>query len=89
MLKKKNCPKNLEMSEHVRYMEKYYKVSESELRELIHDSMMFCALQNGGVDNWEWYGESIHHFLEENAIQDEDEYDIAERILNENYVKYK
>lgn len=25
-------------------MEKYYKVSESELRELIHDSMKLCAL---------------------------------------------
>ena len=65
-------------------MEKYYKVSESELRELIHDSLMFCALQNGGVDNWEWYGASIHDFLEANGVQGEDEYDIAEKEL-ENY----
>lgn len=65
-------------------MEKYYKVSESELLELIHDSMMFCALQNGGVDNWEWYGASIHDFLEANGEHGEDEYDIAEKEL-ENY----
>ena len=62
-------------------MEKYYKVSESELRELIHDSLMLCALQNGGVDNWEWYGASIHDFLEANGAQCEDEYDIAEKEL--------
>lgn len=65
-------------------MEKYYKVSESELRELIHDSMMFCALQNGGVDNWEWYGASIQQFLSANAGPDEDEYDVADKEL-QNY----
>lgn len=27
-------------------MEKYYKISESELRELLHDSLLFCALEN-------------------------------------------
>ena len=65
-------------------MEKYYKVSESELRELIHDSMMFCALQNGGVDNWEWYGASIQQFVSVNAGPDEDEYDLADKEL-QNY----
>ena len=65
-------------------MEKYYKVSESKLRELIYDSLILCALQNGGVDNWEWYGASIHDFLEANSVQGEDEYDIAEKEL-ENY----
>ena len=24
-----------------------------------------CALEAGGVDNWEWYGESIKNFLGE------------------------
>lgn len=65
-------------------MERYYKVSESELRELIHDSMIFCALQNGGVDNWEWYSASIHDFLKANGNPGEDEYDLAEKEL-ENY----
>ena len=70
-------------------MERQFIVTESELRELIHDSLMFCALQNGGVDNWEWYGESICNFLEGNAAPGEDEYDIAERLLNEDYIEYK
>lgn len=48
-------------------MEKTYQVSESELIELIHDSMKLCALENGGVDNWEWYGASICDFEEANG----------------------
>ena len=62
-------------------MEKYYKVNESELRELIHDSMMFYALENGGVDNWGWYGASIQDFIEANGNPDDDIYDIAEKEL--------
>ena len=65
-------------------MEKYYKISESELRELIHDSMKLCALENGGVDNWEWYGASIQDFIEANGNPDDGIYDIAEKEL-ENY----
>ena len=26
---------------------------------------ILCALEAGGVDNWEWYGESIKNFLGE------------------------
>lgn len=48
-------------------MEKVYAVYESELLELIHDSMKLCALENGGVDNWEWYGTSIKEFEENNG----------------------
>ena len=40
-------------------MEKTYQVSESELIELIHDSMKLCALENGGADNWILYIDSI------------------------------
>lgn len=62
-------------------MEKYYKVSESELRELIYDSMTFSALQNGGVDNWEWYSTSIQDFIEANGKPNDSIYDIAENEL--------
>ena len=65
-------------------MEKYYKVSESELRELLHDSMKLCALESGGVDNWEWYGASIQDFIEANGNPDNGIYDIADKEL-ENY----
>ena len=39
-------------------------IEESELLELLSDSEKLNALNNGGVDNWEWYGESIKNFLE-------------------------
>lgn len=62
-------------------MEKIYQVSESELIELIHDSMKLCALENGGVDNWEWYGVSICDFEEANGNE---LYELARKEL-ENY----
>lgn len=39
-------------------MEQYYRISESELRELLEDSLTLSMLKRDGVDNWEWYGES-------------------------------
>lgn len=65
--------------------EKYYKISESELLELLHDELTLIALQNGGVDNWSGYGESITHFLVSNGNLNDDIYDIAKYILNEDY----
>ena len=44
-----------------------YQISESELIELIYDSMKLCALENGGIDNWTWYDDSIHDFEEANG----------------------
>jgi len=69
-------------------MEKWYKVSESELRELIHDSIKLCALEAGGVDNWEWYSDSIHDFLAENAKNNENIYSLAKKEL-QNYEEVK
>lgn len=61
-------------------MEKVYAVYQSELIELLHDSMKLAALENGGVDNWEWYGASIHEFEENNG----ELYELAKKEL-ENY----
>ena len=68
---------------------KYYAVSEDELRELIHDSMKLCALESGGVDNWEWYGASIQDFIKANGNPDDDIYDIAEKELQTHEVIYE
>jgi hypothetical protein len=62
-------------------MEKTYQVSESELIELIHDSMKLCALENGGVDNWVGYSDSICDFEEANG---DELYELARKEL-ENY----
>lgn len=52
---------------------KYYIVEENLLKELwIHD-LKFAALENGGVDNWEWYGESINDFLKEQKAKNFEE----------------
>lgn len=39
--------------------EKKYVLSESELSSLIEDRLELRALRDGGVDNWEWYSESL------------------------------
>ena len=61
-------------------MEKAYVVYENELRELIHDSLKLMALESGGVDNWEWYSDSLNDFLNSNG--EEDFYKIAEKELS-------
>lgn len=30
-----------------------------KLIELDERDMILCALENGGVDNWDWYGDSL------------------------------
>ena len=61
-------------------MEKIYIVYENELKELIHDSLKLMALENGGVDNWEWYDDSLNNFL--NRSGEEDFYEMAEKELS-------
>lgn len=46
-------------------MEKYYKVAEKQLINLFVASMKLQALENGGVDNWEWYNDSLENYLKE------------------------
>lgn len=53
-------------------------VEREKLISLISDSLKLQALENGGVDNWEWYGESLTNFLDEEDADDFDE--IAERL---------
>lgn len=45
---------------------KYYKITEDELLNFIVSDMRLSALENGGVDNWEWYGVSLDDFIEYN-----------------------
>lgn len=43
-------------------LEKQYLVNESKLIELLYDSFKLIALESGGVDNWDWYSQSIADF---------------------------
>ena len=62
-------------------VEKYYKISKELLIELMKDSLMLAALESGGVDNWEWHGESCCDFLDEAVAESFDE--LAEREVKE------
>ena len=44
--------------------EKYYKISQTELLDLLKVKSMLTALEFGGVDNWSWYDESTRNFLD-------------------------
>lgn len=54
---------------------RYVKISIDELADLIADSKTFKALDCGGVDNWEWYGESLADYVaEDEKYEDFSEY---------------
>ena len=66
-------------------MEKQYIISKIDLLDLLRIYFKYQALESGGVDNWDWYGESLNDFLKtENTehIEDFDFYDIAEKELS-------
>ena len=45
---------------------KKYIIYEDELLNFIESDMRLCALINGGINNWEWYGVSLDDFIEYN-----------------------
>ena len=49
--------------------EKYYKVSESELMDLLECRERFNAVYKdgceGGIVGWEWYGDCLSHYRED------------------------
>lgn len=52
---------------------KYYRISETDLRELLSAAHYAWALEFGGVDNWTWEADSRHDYLSQyNADQGTD-----------------
>ena len=45
-------------------------VPEEEFREMEKRIAILDALEAGGVDNWEWYGESLKGLLDEDEEDD-------------------
>lgn len=45
-------------------------ISASEYKKMKRDLAKLSALEAGGVDNWEWYGESLSGWHKENAIDE-------------------
>lgn len=46
------------------------QVEESRLAELLRKEWKLQALEAGGVDNWEWYDESLFHPDEGKTLND-------------------
>jgi len=42
------------------------EISETELNDLLKDQMKLEALEQTGVDNWDWYDEAMKLFREWN-----------------------
>ena len=64
------------------------KIEQRKLLALLEAYFKLAALESGGVDNWEWYGDSLCQYLQEdemNRLQDDD-YDF--RDMAENYMKF-
>lgn len=64
------------------------KIEQRKLLALLEAYFKLAALESGGVDNWEWYGDSLCQYLQEdemNKTQDDD-YDF--RDMAENYMKF-
>lgn len=53
-------------------------IEEDELLDLLNSRNILTALEQGGVDNWEWYGDSLE------TLEELDE----EKVL-EKYPEYK
>lgn len=46
------------------------KISEKRLKELERAYDKLSALEAGGVDNWEWYDESLKAWRKENELEE-------------------
>lgn len=48
-----------------------YIINEDRLKELLLAENKLLALENGGVDNWIWYGDSLKEFIQQWVIDKE------------------
>jgi hypothetical protein len=45
-------------------------ISKEQLAEYIQGYLRYIALENGGVDNWSWFGASLGDFLDNHGADD-------------------
>ena len=56
-------------------MEELYLVKKSTLIDLIAGYYKLVALENSGVDNWNWYEESLQSWIE--AVREDPSYQLS------------
>ena len=61
-------------------MSNYYKISETDLLELLAEAHRLRALNSGGVDNWTWYGESCCDYLNRYNVNQGTDFDDFEEL---------
>jgi hypothetical protein len=66
----------------------YRKIEENALRDLLIAAHRCHALERGGVDNWNWYSESIRDYVDDCIVTDEQYYDSIEDIAEEDLKNY-
>lgn len=54
-------------------MEELIYIPKEEYEKLIRRSDMLAALENGGVDDWEWYSESLEEYRRKYFPEDYEE----------------
>ena len=77
----------IEQAEHELTIQ-YRKVSEMTLREMMIGYYTYLALQQGGVDNWEWAGDSISNFINDAIVIEEKHFDSIEDIVDHDMKSY-
>ena len=74
---------------------KFYKVEEKDLLNMLEAYEKLTALEQGGVDNWDWYGASLGDHLifleEEYEVSDEKDFNFEDvaKIQLKNYEEIK
>ncbi len=46
------------------------EISKSEYEKLVKDQSKLQALESGGVDNWEFYGDALEEWNAENELEE-------------------
>ena len=68
---------------------KKYILDGKQLKELLVAANQFWALEQGGVDNWEWCGESCCNFLEEYGAEAGREFEDFEEMAEYDMTFYE
>ena len=67
---------------------KYYRINEKILHEYLVMAHYFHALECGGVDNWEFYGEAIANHIKDCSVIDETNYESIEDIVDADMAQF-
>lgn len=46
-------------------------ISRKMYEKLYKGSEKLAALESGGVNNWEWYGESLQQYIKDNELRED------------------